>query len=46
LLDYADLDGAALVANDPYVGAAIDRGRIVMTDGVGLGVEMRTASAE
>ena len=26
LLDYADLDGAALVANDPYVGATIDGG--------------------
>ena len=24
LLDCADLDGAALVANDPYVGATIE----------------------
>ncbi|HTK48233.1 MAG TPA: dipeptide epimerase [Gemmatimonadaceae bacterium] len=41
LLDYADLDGAALVANDPYAGARIDGGRIVMPHGAGLGVELR-----
>ena len=38
LLDCADLDGAALVANDPYVGATIDRGVIRLPDGPGLGV--------
>ena len=43
LLDCADLDGAALVANDPYVGATIDAGRIVLPRGAGLGVELRTA---
>ncbi len=26
LLDYADLDGAALLADDPFVGATIDGG--------------------
>ena len=41
LLDCADLDGAALVANDPYVGATIDGGRIVLPSGSGLGVESR-----
>ncbi|HUQ45183.1 MAG TPA: dipeptide epimerase [Gemmatimonadaceae bacterium] len=41
LLDCADLDGAALVANDPYVGATIDGGRIVLPQGSGLGVESR-----
>jgi len=41
LLDYADLDGAALVTNDPYVGATIDNGVLRMPQGPGLGVELR-----
>jgi L-Ala-D/L-Glu epimerase / N-acetyl-D-glutamate racemase len=38
LLDYADFDGAALLADDPYVGATITGGRIQIPDGPGLGV--------
>src|SRR6185437_8781776 len=38
LLDYADLDGAALLSDDPYVGATIDAGVIKLPDGPGLGV--------
>ena len=38
LLDCADLDGAALVANDPYTGATIDGGAIRLPSGPGLGV--------
>ncbi len=41
LLDCADFDGAALVANDPYVGATIDEGQIRLPDGPGLGVRLR-----
>jgi L-Ala-D/L-Glu epimerase len=41
LLDCADLDGAALVANDPYVGATIAGGEIVLPGGEGLGVRLR-----
>ncbi len=41
LLDCADFDGAALVANDPYVGATIDRGVIALSTGAGLGVVAR-----
>lgn len=41
LLDYADFDGAALLANDPYVGATIAGGRIVIPSGPGLGVVRR-----
>jgi L-Ala-D/L-Glu epimerase len=41
LLDCADLDGAALVANDPYVGATIDGGVVRLPTGSGLGVELR-----
>ena len=45
LLDYADLDGAALVANDPYAGARIDGGRIAIPDRAGLGVEITGSQA-
>jgi L-alanine-DL-glutamate epimerase-like enolase superfamily enzyme len=38
LLDYADLDGAALLSNDPFVGTTIDGGIIRLGDGPGLGV--------
>ena len=38
LLDYADLDGAALVANDPFRGATIAGGQITIPDEPGLGV--------
>jgi L-alanine-DL-glutamate epimerase-like enolase superfamily enzyme len=41
LLDYADLDGAELVENDPYVGARIEGGEIALPLGPGLGVELR-----
>ena len=43
LLDYADLDGAALLANDPFVGASIADGRITLPDTPGLGVRRRDA---
>jgi L-alanine-DL-glutamate epimerase-like enolase superfamily enzyme len=45
LLDYADLDGAALVANDPYVGATVEGGVVGIPDGAGLGVREKTATA-
>jgi L-alanine-DL-glutamate epimerase-like enolase superfamily enzyme len=41
LLDYADFDGAALLADDPFVGATIDRGHIAIPDAPGLGVRVR-----
>jgi L-alanine-DL-glutamate epimerase-like enolase superfamily enzyme len=41
LLDDADLDGAALLADDPFVGPAIPGGRITLTDAPGLGVQRR-----
>lgn len=39
LLDFADLDGAALLKDDPYVGASIAGGTITLPQGPGLGVE-------
>jgi L-alanine-DL-glutamate epimerase-like enolase superfamily enzyme len=41
LLDYADLDGAALISNDPFVGATISGGKIGIPTGPGLGVTRR-----
>ena len=41
LLDYADFDGAALLAEDPFVGASIEGGRVALADAPGLGVRER-----
>jgi L-alanine-DL-glutamate epimerase-like enolase superfamily enzyme len=41
LLDYADFDGAALLSDDPHVGATIDGGRITLPTDPGLGVRAR-----
>lgn len=38
LLDHADLDGAALLADDPYDGVKITSGKIALNDQPGLGV--------
>ncbi|MCL7970786.1 MAG: dipeptide epimerase, partial [marine benthic group bacterium] len=41
LLDYADLDGAALLAEDPFSGPGLDGPTIRVGDAPGLGVEKR-----
>jgi L-Ala-D/L-Glu epimerase len=41
LLDYADLDGAALLAVDPFVGASIEGGVVTLPTAPGLGVRQR-----
>jgi L-alanine-DL-glutamate epimerase-like enolase superfamily enzyme len=41
LVDTADLDGNLLIDNDPFVGATVELGRIVLPDGPGLGVTWR-----
>ena len=41
LVDIVDLDGAALLANDPFVGARIDGGQVSLPAGPGLGVRRR-----
>ena len=41
LVDIVDLDGAALLANDPFIGATIDRGQVTLPSGPGLGVRRR-----
>ena len=41
LVDAADLDGAALTSNDPFVGASIGAGAITLPSAAGLGVRRR-----
>jgi L-Ala-D/L-Glu epimerase len=41
LVDFADLDGAALLRDDPYEGATIQGGVIQLPAGPGLGVSAR-----
>jgi len=41
LVDIVDLDGAALLSNDPFVGATIDGGQVTLPAGAGLGVRRR-----
>lgn len=41
LVDICDLDGAALLAKDPYVGATIDKGQLRLPGAPGLGVAVR-----
>jgi L-alanine-DL-glutamate epimerase-like enolase superfamily enzyme len=41
LLDYADFDGAALLSDDPHVGATISGGTITIPNEPGLGVSAR-----
>jgi L-alanine-DL-glutamate epimerase-like enolase superfamily enzyme len=38
LVDFADLDGNLLVANDPWLGVKVERGRLVLPTGPGLGL--------
>lgn len=37
LADWADLDGAVLINNDPFIGATITGGRVTLTDRPGIG---------
>lgn len=41
LVEYADLDGGLLLADDPFAGVAFDRGRLILPSAPGLGVERR-----
>ena len=38
LVDYADLDGHLLIANDPYRGVKIEEGKLILPDLPGIGV--------
>jgi len=38
LVDFADLDGNLLLADDPFVGVTVRNSKLVLPDGPGLGV--------
>jgi L-alanine-DL-glutamate epimerase-like enolase superfamily enzyme len=42
LVDYADLDGNLLIADDPYVGVRVENGYLRLPEGPGLGVTERS----
>ena len=44
LVDYADLDGNLLIANDPYVGVTVQNGKLMLPDRPGLGLEPAPAA--
>ncbi len=39
LVDYADLDGNLLIANDPFTGVLVREGKLILPDGPGLGLK-------
>ena len=39
LVDFVDLDGAMLLADDPFTGPGYEKGRIYLPESPGLGVE-------
>ncbi len=41
LFDFVDLDGAMLLADDPFAGLVYEEGRILLPDAPGLGAEPR-----
>jgi L-alanine-DL-glutamate epimerase-like enolase superfamily enzyme len=43
LVDYADLDGHLLIANDPYEGVRVEKGRLILPQRPGLGLLPRKA---
>jgi L-Ala-D/L-Glu epimerase len=45
LVDWADLDGNLTVTNDPFIGVEVEKGKLLLPDGPGLGVRPRTAPA-
>ncbi len=40
LIDYADLDGNILIKNDPFTGVALNKGKLVLPNTPGLGVQI------
>ncbi len=39
LVDYADLDGNLLIANDPYSGVVVNQGKLILPERPGLGLK-------
>jgi L-Ala-D/L-Glu epimerase len=43
LVDYADLDGNLLIANDPFEGVTVKDGKLILPNRPGLGLRKRSA---
>ena len=41
LVDYVDLDGANLIANDIAFGSTIEKGKVLLSEKVGLGISLK-----
>jgi L-Ala-D/L-Glu epimerase len=41
LVDYADLDGFLLIGNDPFSGVTVEKGKLILPSGPGLGLKIR-----
>jgi L-Ala-D/L-Glu epimerase len=41
LVDYADLDGFLLISNDPFSGVKVEKGKLILPSGPGLGLMAR-----
>ena len=41
LVDYIDLDGSLLIANDPFTGLQVRGGQLILSEQPGLGVKLR-----
>jgi len=39
MVDWADLDGMLLIKNDPFTGTTVKDGKLVLSDGAGIGVK-------
>jgi L-alanine-DL-glutamate epimerase-like enolase superfamily enzyme len=46
LVDYVDLDGHLLIANDPFMGLCNSDGRILPNPGPGLGLYLRRSKSD
>jgi L-alanine-DL-glutamate epimerase-like enolase superfamily enzyme len=40
LVDYPDLDGNLLISNDPYEGVKVQKGKLILPSGPGLGLKV------
>ena len=45
LVDWVDLDGHLLLADEPYTGLRLEQGRVLPGDGPGLGVTLAAPAA-
>jgi L-alanine-DL-glutamate epimerase-like enolase superfamily enzyme len=39
MVDWADLDGMLLIKNDAFTGTTVKEGKLVLSDGAGIGVK-------